>query len=59
MSKSLSKSAISEYMRISWLTVGRCISRAREYLEPNPSSRLNGLKRIGINETSYSNKYDF
>lgn len=54
MAKSLSKSAISEYMRISWLTVGRCISRARNYLEPNPLIRLQDLKRIGIDETSYS-----
>ena len=54
MAKTLSKSAISEYMRISWATVGRCVSRARESLEPNPLSRLNDLKRIGIDETSYS-----
>ena len=59
MAKSLSKSAISEYMRISWLTVGRCVSRAREYLEPNPSSRLNDLKRIGIDETSYSKGHKY
>lgn len=54
MAKTLSKSAISEYMRISWATVGRCISRAKEYLEPNPLNRLNNLRRIGIDETSYS-----
>ena len=59
MAKSLSKLAISEYMRISWLTVGRCVSRAREYLEPNPSSRLNDLKRIGIDETSYSKGHKY
>lgn len=59
MSKSLSKSAISEYMRISWLTVGRCVSRVREYLEPNPLSRLNGLKRIGIDETSYNKGHKY
>ena len=54
MAKSLSKSAVSRYMRISWQTVGRCISRTRGYLEPHPESRLDGLKRIGIDETSYS-----
>lgn len=54
MAKFLNKSAVSSYMRISWETVGRCVSRAREYLEPDTSSRLDGLKRIGIDETSYS-----
>lgn len=59
MAKTLSKSAISEYMRISWSTVGRCISRARDYLEPNPLSRLDGLERIGIDETSYSKGHKY
>jgi transposase len=54
MAKALNKSAVSEYLRISWETVGRCISRARNYLEPDGKSRLQNLKRIGIDETSYS-----
>lgn len=49
----LSRSAVSEYMRIDWATVGRCISRARADLEPDLSKRLDGLVNIGIDETSY------
>ena len=54
MAQYVNKSAVSAYMRISWETVGRCISRTREYLEPEVNSRLEGLVRIGIDETSYS-----
>lgn len=59
LSRTLNKSAISEYMRISWATVGRCISRAMDYLEPDRSSRFDGLKRIGIDETSYSKGHKY
>lgn len=54
LARTLNKSAVSEYMRISWATVGRCITRTLDYLEPEKASRLAGLKRIGIDETSYS-----
>lgn len=54
LAKTLNKSAVAEYMRISWATVGRCISRAFDALEPNHYSRLENLERIGIDETSYS-----
>jgi transposase len=47
----LSKSAASEYMRIDWETVGRCVSRTLHEIEPDRSRRLNGLVRIGIDET--------
>lgn len=53
MAENLSRSAIAEFMRIDWKTVGRCISRARAELEPDPSKRLDGLVNIGIDETSY------
>ena len=46
-------------MRIDWATVGRCISRVREDLEPNLDSRLNGLVNIGIDETSYKKGYKY
>ena len=49
----LNKSAVAKYMRISWDTVGKIISRVREDIEPNLKSRLDGLKEIGIDETSY------
>lgn len=53
MAENLSRSAVAEYLRIDWKTVGRCITRARKYIEPNPSSRLDNLVNIGIDETSY------
>jgi transposase len=53
MAEELSKTATAEFMRIDWETVGRCISRAREYLEPDPRRRLDGLRAIGVDETSY------
>ncbi|SDB67838.1 ISL3 family transposase [Butyrivibrio sp. INlla16] len=51
--KYLSRSAVSNYMRIDWRTVGRCITRVHNDIEPNVLGRLNGLVKIGIDETSY------
>lgn len=59
LSRCISKSAIAEYMRIDWATVGRCISRVREDLEPDLDNRLNGLVNIGIDETSYKKGYKY
>ncbi|MGO5315127.1 helix-turn-helix domain-containing protein [Bilifractor sp. LCP21S3_A7] len=49
----LTRSAVSNYMRIDWQTVGSCMSRALRDLEPERTRRLNGLVNIGIDETSY------
>ena len=49
----LPRSTVSEYMRIDWATVGRCISRSLHDIEPERSRRLEGLVNIGIDETSY------
>ena len=53
MAKYLSRSAVSRYMRIDWETVGRCIKKVHEDLEPDVGLRLDGLVKIGIDETSY------
>ena len=53
LAKYLPRSAVANYMRIDWKTVGNCISRSLRDLEPDLSKRLDGLVRIGINETSY------
>lgn len=50
----VSKKVVSELLRIDWKTVGRCISRVKEFLEPDPTLRFQGLKNIGIDETSFS-----
>jgi transposase len=54
LARTVSKSAVCEFMRISWRTVGRCIARVVDELEPDHSCRLHDLVRIGIDETSYS-----
>lgn len=53
MTKAMSKSAIADFMRISWNTVGPIISRVKNDLEPDLSVRWNNLHQIGIDETSY------
>ncbi|MDO4938104.1 MAG: ISL3 family transposase [Sutterellaceae bacterium] len=59
LSKELSKSAIATYMRIDWKTVGRCINRVLKVLEPDSSSRLDNLVRIGIDETSRTKGHNY
>ena len=46
-------------MRIDWKTVGNCISRAREFLEPDVTKRLDGLVNIGIDETIYKKGHKY
>jgi len=48
-----SKTAVSQFMRISWNTVGPMISRVRDELDLDPESRFANLEKIGIDETSY------
>lgn len=55
----LPKSAVAEYMRIDWETVGRCVHRTLNDIEPNRSRRLDGLVRIGIDETSYKKGHKY
>lgn len=55
----LPRSTVSELLLIDWKTVGRCISRTLEDLEPDPSRRLDGLVRIGVDETSYRKGYKY
>lgn len=53
MTKSLPKTAVSEYMRISWNTIGGILSRYIKDADPFPEHRYDNLIRIGIDETSY------
>ena len=59
LAKYLPRSAVASYMRIDWKTVGNCISRAREFLEPDMTRRLDGLVHIGIDETSYKKGHKY
>ena len=46
-------------MRIDWRTVGRCIARVHEALEPDVNVRLDGVEKIGIDETSYRKGHSY
>ena len=52
MSLHLSRKAVSEYLQISWDTVGPMISRVEKETELG-KNRFEGLVKIGIDETSY------
>ncbi len=49
----INRSVASQILRCDWHTIMRCISRAKNYLEPNSAVRYDGLVNIGIDETSY------
>ena len=55
----LPRSTVSEYMRIDWATVGRCVHRTLNAIEPDRSRRLDGLVNIGIDETSYKKGHKY
>lgn len=55
----LPRSVVSEYMRIDWETVGRCVHRTLSDIEPERSRRLDGLVNIGIDETSYKKGHKY
>ena len=55
----LPRNAVAEYMRIDWKTVGRCISRTLNEIEPERAVRLNNLVYIGIDETSYKKGHKY
>ena len=55
----LPRSVVSEYMRIDWETVGRCVNRTLDDIEPERSRRLDDLVNIGIDETSYKKGHKY
>ena len=42
-----------------WATVGKCIHRTLAVIEPERSRRLDGLVKIGTDETSYRKGHKF
>ncbi|GEP36332.1 transposase for insertion sequence element IS1557 [Nocardioides szechwanensis] len=52
-----SKSAVTELMRVAWRTVGAIV--ARVWADLDTGDRLEGLRRIGIDEISYKRGYKF
>jgi len=59
LARYLPQSVVSEFMRVDWKTVGRCVDRAFHEIEPRISRRLDGLVNIGIDETSYKKGHKY
>jgi transposase len=53
MAQKTDKTTVARLLRIAWLTVGRVIERVVKRYGGDPSERLRGLRRIGIDELSY------
>lgn len=53
-----SKTAVTQLMRVAWRTVGSIISRVCADIEASVD-RLDGLRRIGIDEISYKRGYRY
>jgi transposase len=51
------KTTVTRVMRVSWPTVGRIVERVVARLAP--TDRLEGLKRIGIDELSYRRHHEY
>jgi transposase len=48
-----SKSAVAELLRVSWRTVGAIVARVMADADAAAGDRLDGVRRIGIDEVSY------
>lgn len=57
--RELPKTFVAEYLRIDWHTVGRCVTRTLNDLEPDILKRLEGLKRMAVDETSYKKGHQY
>jgi transposase len=53
LSRDAPKSVVSQLMRVDWATVGRMIERVIEEATGGGDDRLDGLRRIGVDEVSY------
>lgn len=59
LARSLPRSIVCKFMRIDWKTVGRCVERTKDFLEPDSSVRFENLRAIGIDETSYRKGHSY
>ncbi|MEI3353987.1 MAG: transposase, partial [Duodenibacillus massiliensis] len=59
LARSLPRSIVCKFMRIDWKTVGRCVERTKDFLEPDSSARFDNLRAIGIDETSYRKGHSY
>lgn len=55
----MSKTAVTRLLRISWSTVGAIIARVTADADAAAGDRLDGLRRIGIDEVSYKKHHKY
>ncbi len=55
----INRSVAAQYLRCDWHTIMRCITRSRDYLEPDVKKRYEGLVNIGVDETSYRKGHSY
>jgi len=55
----MSKTAVTRLMRISWATVGAVVARVTAQADAAAGDRLDGLRRIGIDEVSYKRHHKY
>ena len=55
----LSRSRVAERLDIDWKTVGRLVELVWRDLEPDVGKRFDGLRKIGIDETSYRKGHSY
>ena len=59
LSLHLSKSKVSQIAMVDWHTVGSILSRVRHIVEPKLNKRLNTLRYIAVDETSYKKGHKY
>lgn len=53
------RTVVSQFLSIDWRTVGSCLKAVHNRIEPDVAARLQGLKRICVDETSYSRGHQY
>jgi len=59
LAQQCSKSVVSNFLRISWRTVGDIVQRVVQEKLGSVGDRLDGLKHIGIDELSYRKHHEY
>ena len=55
----MSKTAVALFEDIDWRTVGNCVKAAHDRIEPDINIRMQDLRRICVDETSYRKGYAY
>jgi transposase len=59
LAKYSAKTVVAAMMRISWNTVGPIVQRVSKEIEAGQENRLDGLVKIGVDETSYKKGHKY